>query len=304
MPIQRRLGSSATRYAKDLRVWPPLNIPATSAVKAALRLFRARPPAFLVKHVPRVGKVRVQMPNGRSIILRSRGDDGLTGAAYWLGWSAYEPEVAPVFYELARESRVILDVGAHIGYYSIVAGLANPTSTVYAFEPLARVYDRLVENISLNQLRNVSCVNAAAGERSGTSTLYHEREGIPVTSSTSAAFVRGLSPSHAELAQSEVSVLSIDDFLQARGQGELVDLVKIDVESSEESVLRGMRDTLSRNRPKIICEVLSQDSARRVEDILRPLGYSFGVLTTSGVRPLSHLEADPCWHNFLGTPRP
>jgi FkbM family methyltransferase len=44
--------------------------------------------------------------------------------------------VAPLFWRLACKARVTLDIGAHVGYYSVLAGMANPAGTVFAFEPL------------------------------------------------------------------------------------------------------------------------------------------------------------------------
>jgi hypothetical protein len=85
-----------------------------------------------------------------------------------------------------------------------------------------------------------------------------------------------------------------------------VDLVKIDVEGFEDKVLEGMQETLKRWHPAIIFEVLPGGPAKAIEDVLRPLGYSFSCITPNGAEPVQHLDAGlASERNFLAiAPRP
>jgi hypothetical protein len=83
---------------------------------------------------------------------------------------------------------------------------------------------------------------------------------------------------------------------------ERVDLVKIDTESTEPQVLQGMLQTLTRDRPNIICEVLKgRGSEQAVEDLLSPLGYRFYLLTPDGPKLRDRIVGHPQWLNYLFT---
>lgn len=86
---------------------------------------------------------------------------------FWLGWQVYEPETAPIFFQLASRARVTLDVGAYVGFYSLLAAHANPAGRVLAFEPLPANLQRLRDNVARNRLANVECIGAAVSDSEG-----------------------------------------------------------------------------------------------------------------------------------------
>ena len=142
------------RALKRLRVSQPFNYLATSAVHWLLASTGLQS-ELIIKRLRRVGMVRRRLPNGRTLRLWSRADDWVSNQIYWRGWSGYEPETVPLFFRLATHARVTLDVGAYVGFYTLLAAHANPTGQVYAFEPLLSVYERLQWNVMLNGLTNV-----------------------------------------------------------------------------------------------------------------------------------------------------
>src|SRR5262249_27276135 len=93
---------------KLLRSSQPFNYLTTSAALGTLRPTGLRP-EFIIKHLHRVGTVRRRLPNGRMLSLWSRGDDWVSNQIYWKGWDGYEPEMAPVFFELATRASVTID---------------------------------------------------------------------------------------------------------------------------------------------------------------------------------------------------
>ena len=283
---------------RRVRVSQPLNFVTTSATRAVLSALRLESD-FVVKHLHRAGTVRCKLPNGRSLVLWSRGDDWVSNRLYWLGLAGYEPETVPVFLRHAATARVVLDIGAYVGFYTLLAAHANPQAAVYAFEPHPDAHPRLVRNVSLNRLTNVECFSVAAGDVAGAATLWGVTSELPTSSSLSRDFmnvngaVRGI----------HVEVVRLDEFLGDRGvQG--VDLIKIDTESTEPEVLRGMAETLRRDRPAIVCEVLAgRETAAALEDLLGPLGYRFWLLTPDGPRREARVCGHPEWLNYLFTYR-
>ncbi|MBI2331372.1 MAG: FkbM family methyltransferase, partial [Chloroflexi bacterium] len=75
---------------------------------------------------------------------------------YWLG--TYEPELQAALRDLARPGMTAYDVGAHIGYISLLLARAvSPSGRVFAFEPLPANLERLQANLTLNpDIRNVT----------------------------------------------------------------------------------------------------------------------------------------------------
>lgn len=284
---------------KKLRVLQPFNYMATSTVHV-LMCATGWKSEFIIKHLHRAGTVRCKLPNGRTLRLWSRADDWVSNQIYWRGWTGYEPETTPLFFRAAQQARVTLDVGAYVGFYTLLAGHANPAGQVYAFEPLPQPFERLLYNVSLNRLSNVRCINGAAGEFDGTAELFYAGTPMPTNSSLSAGFLQATAQVHAL----RVPLVCLDSFVQANGI-DRVDLVKVDTESTEPSVLRGMIQTVRRCHPMIICEVLSGcGNETPLEQILRPLGYHYYLLTPDGPVWREFIEGHPQWLNYLFTTHP
>ena len=241
------------------------------------------------------------LPSGAVLRKWSRGEDDIASPVFWRGWAGHEPETAERFWELATTARVTLDIGAHVGYFSLLASLANPSGRVYAFEPLARVRERLVRNVALNELDNVTCLPLALGSTQGKAQFFHVDDGMPSSSSLSSEFMRSI-VDDGRLVSSEVDVTTVDSFVAEHGLRGSVDLVKADTENTEDDVFRGMTETLATDRPAIVCEVLKASTGEALETILGPLGYRFVLLTDRGSVPCEHIRPHEGWRNFSFLP--
>lgn len=281
---------------KAMRASQPFNWLATSATRSVLSL-TGRRSEWVVKHLHRVGTIKARLPNGRILRLWSRGDDWVSNRVYWRGWDGYEPESVRLFYRLAEHARVTLDVGAYVGFYTLLAAHANPEGRVFAFEPMPGIQARLRRHVELNRLGNAECVAAAVGDVDGTAEFFHVPADLPTSSSLSFEFMG----SHGGLVSFKTPVLKLDTFVRDRNL-DRVDLLKIDTESTEPQVLRGMAETLRRDRPTMLCEVLKgRGSEDELERILRPLGYQFYLLTPTGPALQEHVVGHPEWLNYLFT---
>jgi FkbM family methyltransferase len=287
---------------RRLRAIPILNRPSTSTIRAACRLAGGAP-GWVIRHMVRSGPVRSALPNGRTLKLWTKGDDWISNEVFWKGWNGYESDTSPFFYDLAAKSMVVFDVGAHVGYYSILAGLANPASKVYAFEPLPRAVQRFRKNLNENKIDNVELIECAVGECSGEAPYYCLPDtsiGIPLSSGLSNMFFEqpgsvrmGIRP------RITAKVIRLDDFVKERWI-ERVDLVKIDTESTEPDVLRGMSAILKRDHPDLIFEVLPHpDAGERIGEALRPFDYKYYLLTDHGAEERSHIRSDQLHRNYL-----
>jgi FkbM family methyltransferase len=165
---------------------------------------------------------------------------------------------------LAGRGRTFVDVGAHIGFYTM--GLAPGFDRVIAFEPSKFQYGWLTRNRALNAYDHVSCEHVALGENRGEATLnvLSYEGGLNTLSSEVAS-------THHIIDRYTVPVERLDD----RGLTD-VDLIKIDVEGFEIPVLRGAQKTIATSRPVILIEVWT-DAARRqnVKSVMDEMDYTF-----------------------------
>jgi FkbM family methyltransferase len=287
---------------KRVRASQPLNHLTTAALKG---LFNAtgRQSEFVIKHLPRTGVTSVPLPDGQVLKLDATGEDWIPTQLFWRGWQGYEPELTALFYRLAHAAETVFDVGAHVGFFSLLAGLANPNARVFAFEPLARVHKRLARNVALNDLSNVRCICAAVGARAGTQEFYFPDEDEPVSSSLRSDMLLASLPADT-VRHVSVSVVTLDEIV-AQHKVARVSLLKLDTERTEHDVLAGGRATLARDRPEIICEVWPDaGNQQQLEDLLRPLGYRFYQLLPSGPAARTEIIGSEQALNYLFTVRP
>lgn len=221
---------------------------------------------------------------------------GTSNYLYWL--REYEPATTTVFERFAREARVILDIGAADGLYSVFAAAANPDARILAFEPGADAAAVCARNFELNHplTSRVELYAIALGEHDTEGTLYVAGE-TGGTSSLNPAFRR-------DRREQQVTVRSGDALLEELGI-EQVDLIKIDTESTEPDVLRGLTRTIERSHPEIICEVLMGRTEQPLEALMARFGYRFYRIVEAGLVPCMSLVADATYRepNFLFSTR-
>jgi len=286
---------------RALRDWPPVNNVVTGLTRAIFRLLRRPSPDIAVKHLPRCGNVKARLPNGSLLRLWSRGDDWVSNHVYWRGWTADEPEALPLFYHLATQAAVVLDIGAHVGIYSLIASYANPSARVFAFEPFEVARNRMIANVRRNDRSNIEIVPSAVANKSGPASFYCPPSHLPCSSSLSLEFME--QSSLGSLRQMQVDVVRIDDFCAKRGV-DRVDLAKLDIEGVEPDAMEGMRNIIKKCRPDLFVEILYNRGADTALDTLaRELGYNVFALDSTGPQYQQRICVDPCRRNYLFTAR-
>lgn len=210
----------------------------------------------------------------------------------YTAWKAFsDRRERRLFRQLIQPGMTVVDVGANIGIYTrYFSRLAGPRGQVHAFEPAPPNFKRLHENAC--HLSNASLNHAAVGDHRGTIKLYFSDE-MNVDHRT---FDSG------DGRQSiDVPVLSLDDYFPL-GQG--VDLIKIDVQGYELSVLLGARRILSENRDiKILMEFwpygLSKASVAPsdVIELLKSLGFSIRTTSDPAGQLFDSVGLDPACIN-------
>jgi FkbM family methyltransferase len=165
--------------------------------------------------------------------------------------------------KVLQPGMTFVDVGANEGIYALFASRRVTNSgIVYAFEPSAREFERLVQNLRLNSARNVRALRLALADQVGEAELAvagPEHSGHNTIGVFAYDVVR--------LRSEVVSTQTLDDVVREHGIVRL-DVVKLDVEGAELRVLNGGREALRRYRPLILFEVT--DSALRGQGTSAP----------------------------------
>jgi FkbM family methyltransferase len=269
--------------------------PANTVLRALLKsppLSRLAPPR-IVRRIPVVGRIVFQLPNSRRLMLDATGQDRIATRLYWDGIDGYEPETFRVFVSLLKGARVFLDIGANTGIFALYAAMDDPLRRVHAFEPLPEVAECIRRAAVLNGLNNLWVEPAAVGDRNGEATLY-----VPERADTSFPTDTSTRPGFRENTRTIVApAVTLDSFVADR-RLEGVDLIKVDTESTEPLVLAGGLETLRREKPFVICEVLHGRTERDIEAALRGLSYRFYWMTDAGLVERPSIEGDPT-HKYL-----
>ncbi|MFJ6083986.1 FkbM family methyltransferase [Streptomyces sp. NPDC092369] len=215
------------------------------------------------KKYPYRGYVEINSPYCPPFVMFCVNDDAVALDTLWNGEFGYEPGSLATWSRLAAKSTTIADVGAHVGYFSMIAALANPKAKIHSFEPVDQIHARLSVNVRSNGLQNIKLHQAGVSSQAGWAEISVRFSGnLLSTGSTLEAGAAG-----AELKR--IRLLPLDEvFADTK-----LDLIKIDVEGHEMSVLEGARQVLKRDRPTVILEALQDAQMDALLAEFNPLGY-------------------------------
>ena len=190
-----------------------------------------------------------------------------------LNFGSYEPEDESMAYALIQNGDTILDVGAHIGWYSINFAKRFPISKIYAFEPIEYTFEFLKRNIEKNHLSNVILLNFGLSSKEEERALYYFKGGSAIAS------IENLI-SHQNAKKITCRFRSLDAILAELGMKSIA-FIKCDVEGAELFMLQGAQKTIDEFKPIILIELYEEwcnkcgYSSKDVIDFLASMGYEF-----------------------------
>jgi FkbM family methyltransferase len=160
----------------------------------------------------------------------------------------YKPDVLAAVRAHCHAGQTVLDVGAHLGFFTIaMARRVAPTGAVFSFEPADRARAILEKTVRLNRCDRLVTVRREAVSAVTTPVARFYDTGDPLSE------INGLIRTSPDCATTVVPTVSVDEFVARRRLA--VPFLKIDVGGSELDVLRGARRTLQRCRPAIALTV-------------------------------------------------
>lgn len=182
----------------------------------------------------------------------------------------YEPDIVSAIERYCLPGFTVMDIGANIGAFTLrLAKIVGESGKVCAFEPTDYAYKKLIQNISLNQFTNIVSSQIALSDRNLLQQRIRFRSSWPTKGSP---IVR----------ENMVDFVTLDDWCK-REDLKHVDLIKLDVDGNEYSVIMGGKSLLADQHPLIIMEVWGPNFSDHLKNpfiALRNLGYRFFHIDT------------------------
>lgn len=228
---------------------------------------------------------------------------------------SFERNVVMLYSRLCQKNKLkIVDVGANIGIYSIIAATINPTCHVDAFEPSPSNFNSLCQNLLLNNINTVRPINKALGKNESRIPLYiPDNEEISSVSSMVEGFTELF---HDKVNSTIVDVVALDEFYKDRFQE--IDLIKLDAEFFENEILLGGENLINTSKPIVICEALFYEVHKhkyahprqihddlhsyKIESFFKNKNYLSFAIGVSGILKVDTIHHHPDDRNFVFIP--
>lgn len=195
--------------------------------------------------------------------------DHIQKSIFWYG--AYEKDVSRVWQQLVNRDSVILDIGANIGYFSLLAAAKAKDGKVFSFEPVSFFRDCLQQNMALNAIENYEALSFAISNKNEPTNFY-------LADGANLGMSGMRPPENFSGRQEQIQTIVLDEWVENKALT-AIDFIKLDIEGAEKKALDGMNKTLSRFRPVLLIEIIHSqleqfgNSVKEIYDTLTSHDY-------------------------------
>ncbi len=256
-----------------------------------------KPQESIYRHLHFVGIFKVVVDKSKVFKIKHYGYQ-LENEIFWAGLTeSWEKESFKLWIKLCKNSEIIFDIGANTGIYSLIAKSINPRAKVYAFEPVARVFTKLKENITINNF-DIVPIEKAVSNSDGNAIIYDTiSEHV-----YSVTVNKNLNPPKTKVIETKIVTITLNSFIR-QNNIKNVDLIKIDVETHEPEVLEGFLDYLIQFKPTMLIEILNDEIGEKVNNIVQGLGYLFFNIDERGtIRQVNKITKSDYYNYLLCNP--
>ncbi len=218
------------------------------------------------------------MNSGSVIKIRANTHDRIALNEVWIH-EVYSSKAVPI-----RSTDTIVDIGAHIGTFTIKAALQASAGKVYSFELAPDNFNLLLENIELNKLTNVTASNIAISDRKGEVSVHINSDNSLASSLANTSNETSLS--------TKINTETLDNIV-ALYKLDRIDFLKIDCEGSEYDILFSASDAALSMTNNICVEADNIDQARNPEIMVKFLNEK-NFLTESVRTPYGGIVIYAC----------
>ena len=223
----------------------------------------------------------IYFKNGMKCIMRNKSDSIAFFENYFL--KVNNPNKK---FEI-KKNDIVIDIGAHIGYFTTYAANNANNGTVYSIEPYKESFEILKKNLELNSLTNVKLFHGAISKVTEQITLYIDRNNeigncIFKTDKTTES--------------EKVDSFSLKDFIK-NNKIEKIDFLKIDCEGAEFEIILNFDKELMKKIDKISAEIHENNNTKSLDelvDFLRKNNFKVSIskMTNNSTMKLSMLYAE------------
>ena len=192
----------------------------------------------LGRFVRSLSKSNIVEIEGRKMFTQN--NDGLALSIFKI----YEPNQTKIVKKYVHEGDVVIDVGAHVGYYTLLmAQLVGKNGKVYSFEPDPANFELLKKSVEINGFENVVLIQKAVSDTTEKIKLF--------LGDNDSAINRIYDAKLGDAKKSiDVQSITIDEYFKENDK--LFNFIKIDSEGSEAKIINGMEKFLTKNRKLIM----------------------------------------------------
>lgn len=252
-----------------------------------------KPQKSLYQHLYFTGNFKVKVNEKKCFRIRHYGfqvENELFWNGIYGGWEKYSLQL---WSELCKDANTIFDIGANTGVYALLAKSINPNANVYAFEPVDRVFEKLVYNCKLNNY-TIICENKAISNSDGTATIYDK----DTEHTYSVTVNKDTSSNTNDSIAVKIETIRLDSYINQNNISH-ADLLKIDVETHEVEALEGFGQYLKKFQPTMLIEILNDEVAHGITELIKDIDYVyFNIDEKKGIRKVEKLSKSD-YYNFL-----
>ncbi len=234
------------------------------------------------------GIIKLKNNKGETLKLKTNQTSYLTHLLFWKGYRNFE--YTDIFLRLIKKVDSFYDIGANIGYYSLLAAFENKNIKVTGFEPAAGPLYFFKENIRINKFNNIKIEPFALSHINGEIEFY-EVANIKykyLEHNLAGESNAGSKKEGRNFVINKVKTTTLDNYVEMNSETK-IDLIKLDTEGTENLILANSFKVLRQMKPIIICETLFNKIEPELEKIMKSVGYQFFNHSGTGLKKVESI---------------
>ena len=183
---------------------------------------------------------------------------------------------------IKKASDCIIDIGGHLGFFSIMSSILNPNVPIYTFEPHIGNFELLKQNLKDNRIKNVHPKNLAVSNTVGQFNLEISKEDL------NHSLEKAIEP----VGQSQIIQTTTLERIFAKNRMKKCNLLKLDCEGSEFKIIYSADKSIFKKIDTIFLEYhdwVGGESSEKLKSFLESVGYTVKKFPNEKIKELGFL---------------
>lgn len=233
--------------------------------------------------IPPSGTLKIKNSEGDILKFRTNQTNYLTHLIFWEG-GYHRFEYTDIFIRLIKKVHTFYDIGANIGYYSLIAAMENRNIKVVGFEPACGPLYYFRENVRINKFANIKVEPLALSDKDGQIDFYEitNKKYSYLEHNLAGESNAGSKTTGRNYVLNKIKSITLDNYVSIVGENR-IDLIKMDTEGTENLILEKSVNVIREMKPIIICETIFNTIEPELDKIMRSSGYEFYNFMDNGL---------------------